>query len=180
MPEAERSIPAQRADDGARDRELLDTARLTEHTVRLYRAAYALCGSTHDAEDLVQETYARVIRRPRFIRRDRDAAYLMRALRNTWISDSRRRHARALEADLDSHLEEIETSGTDPDVTALEVRAAYAAILQLSAPLREAIAAVDIVGLSYKQAAKALGVPEGTIMSRLYRARERVATALES
>ena len=67
----------------------------------------------------------------------------------------------------------------DPGTTALEVRAAYAAIRELSDPLRETIVAVDVAGLSYREAARALRVREGTIMSRLYRARERVAEQLE-
>src|SRR6185503_2705878 len=68
---------------------------------------------------------------------------------------------------------------SDPGITALEVSAAYAAMRELSDPLREAIVAVDVVGLSYRQAAHALRIREGTVMSRLSRARERVAAALE-
>ena len=60
-----------------------------------------------------------------------------------------------------------------------EVKLAYAAIGELSEPLRETLVAVDIVGLSYKEAARALGTRKGTIMSRLFRARERVVAALE-
>src|SRR5262249_40915477 len=45
----------------------LDPDRLTEHTDALYRAAWALSGSRHDAEDLVQETFAAVLKRPRWI-----------------------------------------------------------------------------------------------------------------
>ena len=73
---------------------LLQAQRLPDHSDRMFRAAYALCGSLHDAEDLVQETYARVLRRPRFVRRDDDLGYLLRALRNTWIAMHRGRTAR--------------------------------------------------------------------------------------
>ncbi|MGH2822668.1 MAG: sigma factor-like helix-turn-helix DNA-binding protein [Thermoleophilaceae bacterium] len=45
-------------------------------------------------------------------------------------------------------------------------------------PFRETVAAVDLAGLSYKEAARALGANQGTIMSRLYRGREQVADAL--
>ena len=51
----------------------------------------------------------------------------------------------------------------------------YAAIAELADEFREALVAVDIVGLSYQEAARALGVPEGTLTSRLFRARDRVA-----
>src|SRR6266545_1140328 len=65
---------------------LLDTQRLPDHIDRLYRAAWALCGSRHEAEDLVQETFVKVLKRPRFLRDDNEIAYLMRALRNTHAS----------------------------------------------------------------------------------------------
>ena len=67
----------------------LDPERLGDHLDRLYRAAWALCGSREDAEDLVQETYARVLRRPRMLRRDEDLAYLLRVLRNTFLNTRR-------------------------------------------------------------------------------------------
>ena len=48
------------------DHERLDPARIEGHRARLYRAAYALCGTREDAEDLVQDTFERVLRRPRY------------------------------------------------------------------------------------------------------------------
>jgi len=45
----------------------LDPQSLAQHTDRLYRAAWALCGSREDAHDLVQETFVRVLSRPRFL-----------------------------------------------------------------------------------------------------------------
>jgi RNA polymerase sigma-70 factor (ECF subfamily) len=161
------------------DGRLLEAERLPDHADRLFRAAYALCDTTHDAEDLVQETYARVLRRPRFIRRDGDLAYLLRALRNTWIAMRRAKDARAQTVELQEEVHWVVDPGGDPGTTALEVGAAYAAIRELSDPLREAIVAVDVVGLSYREAARALRVRDGTIMSRLFRARERVAEQLE-
>jgi RNA polymerase sigma-70 factor (ECF subfamily) len=164
---------------GGQVQRVLEVERLPEHADRLYRAAYALCGSTHDAEDLVQETYERILRRPRFIRRDGDLAYLLRALRNTWIAMRRSQAARPRAVELREEVEWIVDHSADPGTTALEVRAAYTAIRELSDPLRETIVAVDIAGLSYREAARALGVRKGTIMSRLFRARERVADQLE-
>jgi DNA-directed RNA polymerase specialized sigma24 family protein len=61
----------------------------------------------------------------------------------------------------------------------LEARAAFAAVAELSPRLRETIVAVDVMGLSYKEAARVLRVRKGTIMSRLHRARDAVADALE-
>jgi len=67
----------------------------------------------------------------------------------------------------------------DSAIAALELKAIYAAMRELPEALRETVVAVDVVGLSYKQASQALGTKQGTIMSRLYRARERIASRLE-
>src|SRR3954453_16854033 len=67
----------------------LDPARLGDHLDRLYRAAWALSGSREDAEDLVQDTYARVLARPRLLRNEDDLGYLLRALRNTFLTRNR-------------------------------------------------------------------------------------------
>src|SRR4051812_9471983 len=68
---------------------VLDPAALGDHVDRLYRAAWALCGSREDAEDLVQDTFARVLAKPRLIRNDGDLGYLLRVLRNTFVSRHR-------------------------------------------------------------------------------------------
>src|SRR5947209_3991003 len=67
----------------------LDPESLSRHLDDLYRVAWALCGSREDAEDLVQETYVKVLSRPRLIRGDSDRAYLMTVLRNTFFSGGR-------------------------------------------------------------------------------------------
>ena len=67
----------------------LEPSSLGDHLDRLYRAAWALCGSREDAEDLVQETYARVLARPRLLRNEDDLGYLLRALRNTFLNQKR-------------------------------------------------------------------------------------------
>jgi RNA polymerase sigma-70 factor (ECF subfamily) len=157
----------------------LDVARLPDHIDRLYRAAYALCGSREDAEDLVQETYERVLRRPRFVRNDHDIAYLIRVQRNTFFALQRKRRNRPETLMPPEDLDWVEDAGADPTGAALDARAAYAAIRTLSRPLRETIVAVDVAGLSYKETARALKIREGTVMSRLHRARQRVAALLE-
>jgi len=163
--------------DRAQIREL-DPERLGDHVTRLYRAAYGLCGSRQDAEDLVQDTYERVLRRPRFLRRDQDAAYLLRVLRNTWISSGRA--GRAVTVPLEGEGAELRAPGDDPVAAqVIDGGAVYGALAALSAPLREAVVAVDVVGLSYREAAKALGTKEGTIMSRLHRGRGQIASQLD-
>jgi RNA polymerase sigma-70 factor, ECF subfamily len=64
----------------------LDPTSLGQHLDALYRAAWALCGSREDAEDLVQDTFTRVLARPRNVKTGGDRAYLMSALRNTFYS----------------------------------------------------------------------------------------------
>jgi RNA polymerase sigma-70 factor (ECF subfamily) len=59
-----------------------------------------------------------------------------------------------------------------------EARLVYAAIAELPEDFRFALVAVDVTGLSYEEAAKALRIPEGTVRSRLYRARDRIADLL--
>ena len=68
----------------------LDPQSLAAHRERLQRAAWALCGSRVDAEDLVQETFTRVLARPRLLRDEAsELAYLMRVLHNTFLSGRR-------------------------------------------------------------------------------------------
>jgi RNA polymerase sigma-70 factor, ECF subfamily len=157
----------------------LDPESLPDHVGRLYRAAYGLCGSTQDAEDLVQDTFERVLRRPRFLRsREHDLAYLLTVMRNTWISSRRARKAPTVALEPEE-LAATATTASDPVAThVIEGGAVYEALDGLTDPLREAIIAVDVVGLSYREAARALGCKEGTVMSRLHRARSQLASEL--
>jgi RNA polymerase sigma-70 factor (ECF subfamily) len=157
----------------------LDPARLGDHLDRLYRAAWALCGSREDAEDLVQETFARLLARPRLLRREDDLAYLLRALRNTFINQKRSERRRLRAAPLPDQLDLVaDPHALQPDA-ALEAGELYAAVAALSDDFRDVLVAVDVAGLSYKEAAHALRIREGTVMSRLYRARQQVVRRLE-
>jgi RNA polymerase sigma-70 factor (ECF subfamily) len=159
----------------------LDPASLPRHLDRLYRAAWALCGSRQDAEDLVQETCARVLARPRVLRNEDEIAYLMRVLRNTFLSTRRtasRRPSVITTAVEDLSLPDAGTA-SQPDA-AYEATEVYGAIADLPEDFRLALVAVDVVGLSYREAAKVLGTKEATITSRLYRARQQVARSLSS
>jgi RNA polymerase sigma-70 factor (ECF subfamily) len=152
----------------------LDADRAVEHLPRLYRAARAWTRSREEAEDLVQETYARVLARPRWLRGEDELAYLLRALRNTLISQLRAQRRRPATTELDEEIPLGARAGDDPAVAA-EQHQVYEAISALPQEFRDALVAVDVAGLSYDEAARALGVPEGTLTSRLFRARDRVA-----
>ena len=157
----------------------LDPESLPGHIDRLYRAAWSLCGSPHEAEDLVQETFARVLSRPRLLHGDDELAYLMRVLRNTFLSSRRTASRRPQIA---ARVEELDLpdrgTGEQPQ-EALEAQAVYGAIAELPEDFRLALVAVDVLGLSYREAGRALGAPEATITSRLHRARRRVVASVD-
>jgi RNA polymerase sigma-70 factor, ECF subfamily len=156
---------------------LLDPERLGDHVDRLYRAAWGLCGSREDAEDLVQDTYARVLKRPRLLRSDDDLGYLLRVLRNTYFSSHRAAKRRISPDPLPDELDRFEDPSARHPQQELDARELYAQIAALPPDFRDALVAIDLLGLSYREAARALKVREATITTRLYRARVRLASA---
>lgn len=156
----------------------LDPASLGDHVDRLYRAARAMCRSREEAEDLVQETFARVLQRPRFLHSEDDVGYLLRVLRNTFVSGCRRAGRRPQASDTPDELMWIEDLSAAQPEAALDCAALYEAIAALPDSFRDALVAIDVVGLSYGEASRALRVREATITTRLYRARQRVAAML--
>jgi RNA polymerase sigma-70 factor, ECF subfamily len=138
----------------------LDPTRLGDHLDRLYRAAWAYVGSREDAEDL-------------------DLGYLLRALRNTFFNQRRSERRRLRPDPLPEQLDLVaDPRARDPQAT-LEAGELYAAVAALPDDFRDVLVAVDITGLSYKEAAQVLRIREGTVMSRLYRARQQVMRRLE-
>jgi RNA polymerase sigma-70 factor (ECF subfamily) len=156
---------------------LLDPDTAAEHRSRLVDVAYAICGSRALAEDLVQETYARVLAKPRPLREGSAFPYLVRALRNVakdhWRSEQRRPQ---IIGDLDPEDPSLRHD-REPhhEVEAAEV---FAQVERLPVEFRNVVKAVDVFGLSYAQAAGTLRIPQGTVMSRLSRGRRRLACAL--
>jgi RNA polymerase sigma-70 factor, ECF subfamily len=155
----------------------LDPAVLGEHLDRLTRAAYAMCGSHADAEDLVQETCLRVLAKPRRVRGS-DLSYLHTVLRNTFNTHYRtglRRRTSPVDPDQLTHVPAGRRDDPELGTLAREVRRTIAA---LPGHYRDAVVAVDVLGLPYAEAASVLDVPVGTVMSRLYRGRASVATSV--
>ena len=156
---------------------LLNPEIAAEHRSRLLDVAWSLCGSRQLAEDLTQETYARVLAKPRSLRDGAVFPYLVRSLRNVckdhWRSEQRRP---IVVAELDPEDPSLGTV-RDPQehVIAAEV---YNAVAELPEEFRRVVAAVDVLGLSYAQTAGTLRIPPGTVMSRLSRARVQLAGAL--
>jgi len=161
----------------------LDPQALVTHIDRLYRVAWALCGSREEAEDLVQETAARVLAKPRQLRGQDELAYLVQALRNTFLLSRRTASRRPREVATLDQVEPVDARGSGaggfgmPE-SALAARDLFAAIAELPEDFRLALVAVDVAGLSYREAADLLDTREATIASRLFRARERVVQAL--
>ena len=152
---------------------------LGAHLGRLSRAASVLCGSRESAEDLVQETIAKILARPRWLHGEDELPYLTQALRNTFVTSTRTAARRPHAV---TTLEEVDPAdgrtGARPE-EALITGQVFPAIARLPESFRLALVAVDIAGLSYREAARVLGAPEATVTTRLYRARQRVARELD-
>ena len=153
----------------------LDRRTLGDHLDRLYRAALVLTRSRDDAEDLVQDTYARVLAKPRLVRGADDLAYLMKALRNTFLSNRRTASRRPTATVALDDVEPIADRAATAPETALANHELFDAISSLPIDSRLTLVAVDVVGLSYREAARALGTREATLTTRLYRARQQLA-----
>jgi RNA polymerase sigma-70 factor, ECF subfamily len=158
----------------------LDPNTLHHHMGRLCRAARALTGRREDADDLVQDTFVNVLAKPRVVHGGDDVAYLLTVLRNTFFSRQRaRRRSPTLAPMPDEQLvEETRTAGR-PEVV-LVAGEVLRAVAALRKPHRDVLLAVDVAGLSYEEASRALGIPKGTVMSRLHRARAHVVALVDA
>ncbi|HEY1275918.1 MAG TPA: RNA polymerase sigma factor [Thermoleophilaceae bacterium] len=156
----------------------IEPERATDQIDRLYGLALSLCGSPHLAEELVQETYVRLLTRPRRLRGPDDFPYLARILRNL-LYDHYRRSKRIewteLVVDGEEPVDDREEG--DPEAAA-RANELYGLVAGLPPEQRDVVAAVDVAGMRYQEAARALGVPIGTVMSRLSRGRSRLARTL--
>jgi len=149
----------------------------------LYRVALSLTGNHADAQDLVQDTLVRTYRAIGRFDGRHPRAWLLTILRNANLNRNRRRRA-----DLVPHHDDVFNQLASPApgggdageaVTGSTFDAVVEASLgELSVKLRRVVELVDIEGLTYQEAAETLGVPVGTVMSRLHRARRRLRARL--
>jgi len=155
----------------------MDQADLTPHIPRLRRYARALVGDRYGADDLVQDTLERALNKFHLWRPGSDLrAWLFAIMHNVFVNQLRSRAARAETALEDGEL----SSQGAPDADRLEIRDMQSAIAMLPAEQREVILLVALEQLSYAEVSKALDIPIGTVMSRLFRARERLRVQLAS
>jgi len=148
-----------------------DGAELLEHVAALRRYALLLVGSPEDADDLVQEALVRVLVRTRVWRPVRDLrAYLFTTLHHVFIDELRRKRHTPAKVDLEGIVDRLVVPAGQMD--RLEWRDFVRALSRLPVEQREVVLLVGMEGLSYAEAARVLGVPIGTVMSRLSRGRE--------
>jgi len=152
---------------------------MLEHGPALMRRARSLCRNLADAEDLVQETYARALaHRDGFELGTNLNAWLRRILFTTFVSKHRRgTRERAMLARYSAEWSASRNPGNEPTTGALSPKLAEA-LQELPQPMSNVVRLVDLDELSYREAADRLNVPVGTVMSRLFRGRRRLAGAI--
>lgn len=143
---------------------------------RLRRYALSLCRRSDLADDLVQLTVERALTsRGQFDPTGRLDPWLFRILRNSWIDMTRRITTRGTEVDIFEMPEASIVDGERVSEAALTLRETEIALGRLPPEQREVILLVCYEELSYAEAAEVLGVPRGTVMSRLSRGRAALA-----
>ncbi len=138
-----------------------------------------LCGSREEAEDLVQETFARVLRKPRILRSEDDVGYLLRVLRNTFFSQRRTAARRPQTTALPDDLDLVEDrSAIQPETQARIGRAVRARSRHCPTTSATRWSRSTSSGCPIARRRTRCRVREATITTRLHRARQRVARAL--
>jgi len=144
---------------------------------RLRRFGRTLARNREDADDLVQIALERALMRiEQWQPGTRLDSWMFRIMQNAWIDEVRARERRGQTFVAEEQGENVGTSTTDAQIDAIAVRRAVA---QLNDDQRAVVALVLVEGLPYREAADVLGVPIGTLTSRLARARETLQTLLE-
>jgi RNA polymerase sigma-70 factor, ECF subfamily len=147
------------------------------HIVELRRYARALLGDPIEADELVQECLVRALARQHFWTRIRDLrAYLFTILHNAFV-DRQRSRRRMAEVDIEQVLPYLAQAGSQYAV--VELHDLRRALKVLPAEQREVVLLIGLQGLSYREAADVLGVPLGTVMSRLARGRAMLHQLME-
>ena len=152
------------------------------HLDAAFNYARWLTRNDADAEDVVQDACVRAMRFFSSLRDDDARAWLFTIVRNAWYSRVSRKANVAEGTRLNDGQDQRPDNALDPEERLLQqhtVGLVRAALEQLPVDFREAIVLREIEGLSYREIAEIAGVPIGTVMSRLARARERLQTILK-
>jgi RNA polymerase sigma-70 factor, ECF subfamily len=148
----------------------------------MLRVARSLTRNDADAEDLVQDTLLRAYRSIDRFDGTHPRAWCLTILRNTHINRNRRRRPELMRSGDEAarRLDNLDSGDrADASIDAAFDAEVERALAELTEPFRTVVELVDIGGLSYAEAAEALGVPPGTVMSRLHRARTRIRDRLD-
>jgi len=164
---------------------------VSPHLDAAYNLARWLARNPHDADDVVQEAYLRAFRFFGGFRGGDGRAWLLAIVRNTfytWVEQRRRHKSNVEYDDASAGLRIAEASGdealhgTDPErllLRAADQQLVEAALLKLSAEYREILVLRELEELSYKEIAEIIEAPQGTVMSRLSRARVQLRRQIE-
>jgi RNA polymerase sigma-70 factor (ECF subfamily) len=149
----------------------------------MLRVANSLTGDPGEAEDLVQDALIRAYRAIEGFDGQHPRAWLLTIVRNTHLNRVRKRRPELLD-DPDDDLDRLSRPGTaspvEEDIVGGTLDAVIdTALRELPEKHREVLELVDMDGLNYREAAQVLGVPVGTVMSRLHRARKSMKRRLE-
>ena len=151
---------------------------LMEQLPTLRRYATALTGSVASADDLVQDCMERALRSSNQLR-DLTflAGWLRKILHNLHIDEIRKRRAQGIQQDIEKLTDDLELSATAPNPG--QMRDFLRALNALSLEHRQILLLAGLEELSYREIARELDLPIGTVMSRLARARERLRELME-
>jgi RNA polymerase sigma-70 factor, ECF subfamily len=150
------------------------------HMRAAYNLARWLVRNDHDAEDIVQESFLKAYKAQDNFRGGEARTWMLSIVRNTAMDYLRRNKAGAA-ASLEDQLHEPEDHAPDPERSLLDQSRrdqVRGAIAKLAEEFREVVVLREIEGLSYKEIAGVLGIPMGTVMSRLSRARNLLLVEL--
>jgi RNA polymerase sigma-70 factor (ECF subfamily) len=151
------------------------------HLDAAFNYARWLTKNDADAEDVVQDAYVRALRFFSSLRDENARAWLFTIVRNTWYGRFPRRAGNTAVLLGDEHADERPDVGLDPEAQMIQqqtVEQVRRALESLATDFREVLVLRELEGLSYKEIAAIVGIPLGTVMSRLARARERLAGVL--
>lgn len=145
----------------------------------LRRFCFALTGAAADADDLLQASLERALNKQDLFEPGTNLdRWLFRMSRNIWIDEMRKKKTRGESVEFDEGRAPS-TTGAPAQEAHLALSDVGRAMSELSESHRSILALVGVEGLSYKETAEVLGLPIGTVMSRLARARSQLAQTLE-
>ena len=153
------------------------------HLDAAYTLARYLTRNDHDAEDVVQDAYLRALKYFGGFRGEESSAraWVLAIVRNTAYTWRRRQHSDTLGTEFNEELHSDSVADEHPEAALIKRDAGASltrALDQLPIEFREVIVLRELEGLSYKEISDVAGVPVGTVMSRLSRARQRLQEAL--